>query len=39
MCQLVEEPTRNNSLVDLLITNNTDLIADMEVRNNGSQKN
>lgn len=34
MCKLVYAPTRKNALLDLLITNNTDLTADMEIRDN-----
>lgn len=34
MSQLVDALTRNNALLDLLITNKTELIADVEVRDN-----
>lgn len=41
MCQLVDTPTRNKALLDLLITNNAELFADMEVRvfNDGGKSN
>ena len=32
--QMVDAPTRNNALLDLLITNNTGLITDVEIRGN-----
>lgn len=34
MCQFTYTPTRNKALIDLLITNNTELIGDVEVRDN-----
>lgn len=34
MCQLMDASTRSNALLDLIITNSTYLIADMEIRVN-----
>ena len=39
MFQMVDAPTRNNALLDLLITNNTDLITDVEIRGNLGNSN
>ncbi|PIO32935.1 hypothetical protein AB205_0118480 [Aquarana catesbeiana] len=38
MGQMVDAPTRSKTLLDLLITNNTDLITDVEIRGNLAQK-